>query len=81
MQTNFDKPYVNYFVYHLDDNAAVLAMEVFDADQLVDVDVLTRYRADPTVCTATAIKENKEAIKNGSHVSQYRAKRRLREAA
>jgi hypothetical protein len=81
MKNNFDKPFVNYYACTLDETAAVLAMEIYDGECLVDVDLLTPYRAEPELCKQRAIQENKDAIKRGDHVSQYRAMQRERSVA
>jgi len=71
MQANFSKPFVNYFAMPLSASASVLAIEIFDdAGEMVDVELLTPYRADPEQCNLAAIAENVRASERGSHVSQ-----------
>ncbi len=73
MENNFSKPFVNYFAMPLSEGASVLALEVFDGDRLVDVELLTPYRADPELCNHAARAENLAAVRRGDHVSLYRA--------
>lgn len=72
MASNFDRPFVNYFAQVLDESASVLAMEIFDGDRLVDVELVSPYRANPETCAQQAVTENKLAISRGDHVSQAR---------
>ncbi len=71
MENTFSKPFVNYFAMPLSESASVLAIEIFDdAGKLVDVELLTPYRADPEQCNLAAIAENLRASERGDHVSQ-----------
>ena len=71
MMADREKTYFNFFALALDDGISVMAQEIFVAGEIVDVELWQPYRMDKSRCDEQAVLRNRQAVREGDHVSLY----------
>jgi hypothetical protein len=76
-----DRPFVNYFAMDLGHDRGVVAIEIFNGMELVDVELMATDRGKLADCQQKAIDGNAAAVQRGDHVSCCKSNLTKRNAA